>query len=123
VHTAPIGIFADNLDPHRFWAVVLQRWQTLDRFGMAVYEDQGFLLVNFDFDDNAAVREFRIHCRLWFYDYRYDDAETGVRRHEKLANDINRYFVQGVDGIDDALKGAMRDLLIATVKKGGAGIQ
>jgi hypothetical protein len=118
VQASVMAVFNDNLDPRRYWAIVAQRWRTLDSKETAVYDDQGFLLVNFDFDAEAGLKDFKIHYRLWFYSYRYDDVELGVRRHEKLVNDINRLFVQGVHGIDERLKLAMRDFLVDKVKAG-----
>jgi hypothetical protein len=122
VKASVMAIFADNLDPHRYWAVVLQRWRTLDGLGNTVYADEGFLLVNFDFDGQAVLKEFRIHYRLWFNQYQYDDPERGLCRGDKLINDIDTYFVKGVHGIDASLKYAMRDFLRDKIKGAGHGV-
>lgn len=111
VDTDVMGIFQDNLAERRYWAVVRQKWKTKDRYGKVVYQDDGFLFVNFDFDADMKLREFEIHYRLWFYNYQYDDIELGLKRHEKLTNDINNHFVRAMGGIDARLKVAIRDFL------------
>jgi hypothetical protein len=116
VSTSVIGVFNDNVDPHRYWAIVLQGWCTLNRFDAPVYEDDGFLLVNFDFDARARLKAFRIHYRLWFCAYRYDDRELGLSRGEKLARDIDRYFLGELGGIDPELMYAMRDFLVRQIQ-------
>jgi len=65
-----------------------------------------FLLVNFDFDAIANSGIFKIYYRLWFYDYRYDDLELGIKRQDKLINDINAIFIEdtGISGLDYSLK-------------------
>jgi hypothetical protein len=111
VTTKVMGVLNDNLDPDRFWAVVLQKWKTKDRSGACVYEDDGFLIVNIDAADTNHI-DFRVHYRLWFYLYQYDDRELGITRHEKLARDLDEYFVNSMGGIDRSLKMAMKDLII-----------
>lgn len=116
VDTYVMGIFSDNLDPHRYWAIVAQKWQTKDRYGNCVYSDDGFLIVNFDFDANLYLKEFAIHYRLWFYNYQYDDTEAGITRYDKLVYDVDRHFVNGFKGIDSTLKKGMRDFLIKKIR-------
>jgi len=116
VDTEVMGVFNDNLDPNRYWAVILQKWKTKDRFGNVVYQDDGFLIVNFDFRSDQTLKEFKIHYRLWFYNYQYDDIELNIRRHEKLVTDLDRYFMRGLSGIDMNLKSAMRDFIISKIK-------
>lgn len=121
VTTSVMAVFNDNIDPRRYWAIVLQKWRTRDRYGVAVYEDRGFLVVNFDFDAGARLKEFRIHYRLWFYDYQYDDVELGIRRHEKLLHDIDTYFVDNLGGIDTVLKMQMKNFLVQKVRNAALG--
>ncbi len=116
VDTYVMGIFNDNLDPHRYWAIVAQKWQTKDMYGNCVYSDDGFLIVNFDFDADRQLKEFAIYYRLWFYNYQYDNIETGVTRYDKLQYDINSHFVNGLNGIDSTLKEGMRDFLIRKIR-------
>ncbi len=116
VNTEVMGVFNDNLDPNRYWAVILQKWKTKDRFGNVVYQDDGFLIVNFDFRSDQTLKEFKIHYRLWFYNYQYDDIELNIRRHEKLVTDLDCHFMRGLSGIDMDLKTAMRDFIISKVK-------
>lgn len=115
VRTAVIGVFCDNLDPARYWAIVRQKWRTTNELGRTVYEDDGFLFVNFDFDVGAQLKEFHVLYRLWFYNYEYDDLELGIKRHEKLIRDIDSYFADGISGIDATLKKGMRDFLVAKI--------
>lgn len=100
------------------WAVVKQKWQTKDQAGHVVYQDDGFLLVNFDFDADDKLKDFKIYYRLWFYDYQYDDLELGIKRHEKLVRDIKKYFIdsKGISGIDSTLKKGIMDFLINKVE-------
>jgi hypothetical protein len=115
VKTDVMGVFHDTADPGRYWAVVLQRWQTKDREGAVVYQDEGFLIVNFDFSADHVLKNFAIHYRLWFNNYRYDDLELGIRRHEKLIRDMDRYFTGSIGGIDAKLKIALRDLIVRKI--------
>ena len=115
VNTEVMGVFSDNLDPYRYWAIIVQKWKTLDRHGKVVYHDDGFLIVNFDFRADLSLKDFKVHYRLWFYNYQYDDIELGIARHEKLVYDIDKHFVTGLGGIDSGLKNAMRDLIIDKV--------
>ncbi len=121
VQTEVMGVFHDNLDPHRYWAIVLQKWRTKDRHGSVVYQDDGFLIVNFDFNADQTLKIFNIHYRLWFYNYEYDDLELGITRREKVIGDLDRHFVAGVGGIDTELKNAMRDFIIGKIQKAPAG--
>lgn len=116
VDTYVMGIFNDNLDPYRYWAIIAQKWKTKDLYGNVVYNDDGFLIVNFDFDANLQLKGFAIHYRLWFYNYQYDNCELGITRYEKLIKDLNRHFVNGLHGIDSTLKQAMRDFLIEKIR-------
>ena len=123
VKTSVMGLFNDNLDQNRYWAIVKQKWQTKDQSGHVVYEDDGFLLVNFDFAADNTLKDFKIYYRLWFYDYQYDDLETNTKRHEKLTRDIKQYFVdgKGISGIDSSLKKGMMEFLIEKVKTHNSG--
>jgi hypothetical protein len=123
VTTSVMGLFNDNLDQNRYWAIVKQKWQTRDPAGHVVYQDDGFLLVNFDFDADTRLKDFKIYYRLWFYDYRYDDVERGVTRYEKLVRDIRHYFMDDreISGIDSALKKGMMDFMIAKLETIGTG--
>lgn len=116
VNTEVMGVFSDNLDPYRYWAIIVQKWKTLDRHGKVVYHDDGFLIVNFDFKADLTLKDFKVHYRLWFYNYQYDDIELGIARHEKLIYDINQHFVNGLGGIDTDLKNAMRDFIIGKIR-------
>lgn len=116
VNTEVMGVFSDNLDPHRYWAIILQKWMTKDRYGKVVYQDDGFLIVNFDFKADMTLKDFKVHYRLWFYNYQYDDIELGIARYEKLIYDINQHFVSGLGGIDTELKNAMRDFIIDKIR-------
>ncbi len=117
VQTEVMGVFHDNLDEHRYWAIVLQKWRTKDRHGSVVYQDDGFLIVNFDFNADQTLKNFNIHYRLWFYNYEYDDLELGITRREKVIGDLDRHFVAGVGGIDNELKNAMRNFIIGKIQK------
>jgi hypothetical protein len=118
VQTSVMGLFNDNLDQNRWWAVVKQKWQTKDQAGHVVYQDDGFLLVNFDFDADDKLKDFKIYYRLWFYDYQYDDLELGIKRHEKLVRDIKKYFMdsKGISGIDSTLKKGIMEFLVNKVE-------
>jgi hypothetical protein len=85
--------------------------------GHAVYTDEGFLFVNFDFDDKMGLKDLKIHYRLWFNDYKYDDLELKIKRHKKLENDIKTYFESGLSGIDSTIKKGMREFLIEKVRQ------
>jgi len=120
VKTSVMGVFMDNLDQNRFWAIVKQKWQTKDMYGHVVYQDDGFLIVNFDFAADT-LKDFKIYYRHWFYDYQYDDVERGTKRYTKLVKDINTYFAEDsvnnkISGISKDLKVKMRDYLIQQVK-------
>ena len=121
VTTSVMGIFNDNLLPFRFWAIVKQKWVTKDKNGARVYSDDGFLFVNFDFEVDEIVRlkDFKVYYRLWFYNYKYDDIELNIGRNEKLVSDINRYFLNGLGGIEKTLKYGMRDFLVKKIRNSG----
>ena len=118
VKTSIMQLFKDKSNPDRFWAIVKQKWQTKDMDGNVVYQDNGFLLVNFDFKADNTLKDFKIYYRLWFYDYKYDDLELGIKRYEKLSDDIKTAFFgkNAVGEIDSSLKRRMMDYLITTVK-------
>jgi hypothetical protein len=120
ISTSVMGVFNDNLDNNRYWAIVKQKWESVDLLGHVTYTDNGFLFVNFDFTDSNELKEFKIHYRLWFNDYKYDDVELGIKRYQKLENDIRSYFENGMSGIDSSLKKGMREFLIQKVKARGS---
>lgn len=115
VQTEVMGIFEDNCDNNRYWAIVLQIWKTKDRSGHIVYEDKGFLIVNLDFKSDLTINNFKIHYRLWFYEYQFDEVELGLSRYQKLTNDLDNYFVNGITGIDENLKNSMRSFIIKKI--------
>lgn len=117
VTTKVIGLFNDNLDPHRYWAIVQQRWTTKSKTGRTLYQDDGFLIVNFDFTPQYALKQFHIYYRLWFYNYQYAAAEQGLSRSDKIGRDLSRHFVNGMGGIDTSLKASMRDFILQHVAK------
>ena len=117
VSTAVMGLFNDNLDNNRYWAIVKQKWQNVDLLGHTTYTDIGFLFVNFDFTDQMELKEFKIHYRLWFNDYKYDDVERNVKRYQKLETDIRANFEIGMSGMDSTLKKGIREFLIQKVKE------
>lgn len=119
VATYVMGIFNDNLDPCRYWALVAQQWKTKNSDGVTVYHDDGFLIVNFDFNMQNEATKFGIHYRLWFYNYQYDHEESGINRYDKLIADINKHFVNTFSGIDFTLKQGMRDFLIRKIRSIG----
>lgn len=86
-------------------------------FGKEVYQDNGFLFVNFDFTADHKLKDFKIYYRLWFNEYQYDDLELGIKRHEKLKNDITNYFRNGsITGISSTIKKAMCDYLVSQIQ-------
>ena len=113
-----MGLFKDNLDRSRYWAVVKQKWQTKDLTGHTVYQDDGFLLVNFDFEADIKLRDFKIYYRLWFYNYKYDNLELRITRYDKLINDIKQYFLDNnaFSGIDSTLKKGMMEFIVDKVR-------
>lgn len=117
VSTKVMKVLQDELSATRYWAIIKQDWETYYQ-GSPVYSDMGFLLVNFDFDmSNHKLKEFKISYRLWFYDYRYKELETGLGRVDKLRYDLEQYFVdphKGVSGIPINLK---EELVSYIVKK------
>lgn len=99
--TKLMSIIQDNSDPYRYWAVVRQEWRTESRGGKLQYEDNGFLVVNLNFNEDASLKNFKIEYRLWFYEYEYDHRQDGVvitSRGQKLANDLDREFRKGFKG-------------------------
>jgi hypothetical protein len=123
VKTAVMKVFNDDLDPNRYWAIVRQTWKTKDGFGKTVYKDDGFLFVNFDFAADRVLKDFKIYYRLWFYEYQYDDLELGIKRYDKLKNDIVRHFKNGIKSVSDSLKNAMCDYLVGQIRKDGIAVK
>lgn len=117
VNTSMMKIFNDDVDPNRYWAIVRQKWKTIDSFGKTIYTDNGFLFVNFDFTADRVLKDFKIHYRLWFYEYRYDYIEKGIKRHEKLQEDITMHFKEKIKAIPEVLKEAMSDYLISQIRR------
>jgi hypothetical protein len=122
IKTSIMKVFNDDLDPNRYWAIVRQNWKTLDAFGKTVYQDDGFLFVNFDFKADRVLKDFKIYYRLWFYEYQYDDLEKGLKRQGKLRIDITNHFENGIKSISDTLKRAMCDFLIGQIRGNGDGV-
>jgi len=123
VKTDVMKVFNDDLDKNRYWAIVRQNWKTLDGFGKTVYNDDGFLFVNFDFTADRVLKDFKIYYRLWFYEYQYDDLELGIKRYEKLENDINTHFKDRIKAVSNNLKCEMRDYLVGQIRKAGTGLK
>ncbi|HEX2959891.1 MAG TPA: hypothetical protein VHO70_23850 [Chitinispirillaceae bacterium] len=123
VRTDVMMVFNDDLDPNRYWAIVRQNWKTKDSFGKTVYQDNGFLFVNFDFTVDRKLKDFKIYYRLWFYEYQYDDIELGTKRYQKLENDITTHFKNGIKSVSGSLKNAMCEYLIKQIRKGGDGVR
>jgi len=100
-----MGIFNDNL-PGTGIGRLYGRNADQRRFYRVVYERRRFFARDFDFDADSKLRDFKIYYRLWFYDYRYDDLELGIKRQDKLINDIKRYFIEdtGISGLDYSLR-------------------
>lgn len=88
VSLAIIWMYQDLNSPNRFWAVVKQQWETVDANGSTLYRDDGFLFLNFDLDELKKPRNLRVNYRLWFYNYKQTDVKTGLKPHERLAQDI-----------------------------------
>lgn len=120
VRTQVMSIYNDDNEPdHRYWAIIRQNWKTKDIYGETVYQDDGFLFVNFDFTADKVLKDFKIYYRLWFYEYQYDDIELGIKRYQKLEKDITKYFKNGIKGLTDSLKKDMCDYLIGEIRRGG----
>jgi hypothetical protein len=88
-----------------------------------VYQDDGFLFVNFDFTADRVLKDFKIYYRLWFYEYQYDDLELNLKRFQKLENDITTHFKNGIKSVSDSLKNAMCEYLIGQIRKSGEGVK
>ncbi len=116
VDTYVMGVFKDNLAPRRYWAIVAQKWKTKNTRGTVIYSDDGYLIVNIDFDKTFKLSHFSIHYRLWFYNYQFDEIETSRTRYDKLLDDVNQHFVYEFSGVDHHLKEAMRDFLIQKIE-------
>lgn len=116
VHATVMKIFRDDLDPNRYWAIVRENWKTLDAFGKIVYEDNTFQFYNFDFTTDRVLKDFKIYYRLWFYEYQYDDLETGIKRHEKLKRDITTYFRNGIKSMSSTLNKAIYKYFVSQIK-------
>lgn len=113
IDTKVMNIYTDPIVSSRFFAVVKQSWDT--KFNKrVVYHDDGFLIISFDYDfRNGRARDFKIHQRLWFYDYRYDDRELGMSRVAKLRVDLDKHFVnRKMQGISSDLKMEIRNLIL-----------
>lgn len=124
IKTSVMKVFNDDLDANRYWAIVRQNWKTKDSFGKTIYQDDGFLFVNFDFTADKVLKDFKIYYRLWFFEYQYDDLELGIKRYEKLEKDITDHFKNGIkSGLSDNLKNAMCSYLIGQIRKGGGGLK
>jgi hypothetical protein len=106
-------IILDDLDPNRYWAIARENWKTLDSFGSVVYHDNSFQFYIFDFTTDGVLKNFKIFYRLWFYEYQYDDIELGIKRNEKLKNDIVKYFNNSLKSVPDRVKKTMFDFLVA----------
>lgn len=117
VTTKVMKLFRDEISGSRYWAVIKQEWATSFK-NKKSYEDVGFLIVNFDFDTNGKqLIDFHIAYRLWFYNYRYREIETGIGRVSKLKQDLSNYFLdpqQGISGISENLK---REILSFIIQK------
>jgi hypothetical protein len=88
VSLAIIWMYQDLKSPNRFWAVVKQQWETRDASGRSLYQDDGFLFLNFDLDALQRPQNLLVNYRLWFYNYKQIDPKTGLKPHERLAQDI-----------------------------------
>ena len=118
VKTSLIKLFGDCNDNNRYWAIIKQNWRTTLN-NRTVYTDNGFLFVNFDFDSNLNIKNFIIHYRLWFYDYKYDRIVDGVvieSRGQKLKRDLDSIFLKSITGIDKNLKMGMIKYLVGRVE-------
>jgi hypothetical protein len=117
IETSLLKLFEDPSDKNRYWAIIRQNWKTI-KGNSVTYEDNGFLFVNFDFDNNLNIKSFVIHYRLWFYDYKYDRIVDGViieTRGEKLKRDLDNIFLKSIRGIDENLKKGMVKYIIDRV--------
>lgn len=123
VRTHVMNIFKDDLNSNRYWAIVRQNWKTKDINGVTVYQDDGFLFVNFDFTADWVLKDFKVYYRLWFYEYQFDDIELGIKRYEKLERDITTYFKNGIKSVSGSLKNVMCSYLIGQIRKSGDGVR
>jgi hypothetical protein len=118
VKVAIIGIFNDNLDFNRYWVALKQDWKTEDSIGQVVYQDNSYLFFKADFDSS----DMHINIKQQFYapvhEYNYDDQETGMKKHEKLARDIEMYLMKDFSGIDTLLKRAMVTFVEEKIRPG-----
>jgi hypothetical protein len=135
-----LRLYQDQKIPTRYWAVVFQDWNTRNYKGNVVYRDDGFLFINFDFDDKGEMSDFQIFYRLWFYNYKYDRPEIKYKRWQLIEDDIKGAFdrmtdskivfgrkegkkfvkddsQRGLSGIDKGLVDRMRKDVIDAVKR------
>ncbi|MFC1585684.1 hypothetical protein ACFL5V_09075 [Fibrobacterota bacterium] len=135
-------LYQDHKIPSRYWAVVYQNWDTRNYKGNVVYRDDGFLFINFDFDDSGQLSDFQIFYRLWFYNYKYDKPEIGYKRWQLIEDDIKGAFSlledskivfgrkegkkfinddsqRGLSGIDKGLADRMRKDLVNAIRRSG----
>ncbi len=102
-------------DPHsqfRFWAVVDQKWVTRDGAGIELYQDDGFLLVNFDFTSRGELHNMAFHYRLWFYNYPYKlNGDIALTRENAILRDISD-GLRSVHGMDISLKEQIKRSLL-----------
>lgn len=85
-----MGIYQE--DANRYWAVVYQKWKTKKKNGKVVYRDDGFLFINFDFADNRNKPVFKIYYRIWIYNYKFGNPETGFTRADFIQRDFDGVF-------------------------------
>lgn len=83
-----IWVYQDPTSSNRYWATVKQSWTTRRPDGSVAYADDGFLFLNFDLDEHKNPRNIKIDYRLWFYDYKHPDAKRGLKRYQRMAQDI-----------------------------------
>ncbi len=102
-------------DPHsqyRFWAVVDQEWTTRDNVGSELYQDNGFLLVNFDFTSSGNLHNVALHYRLWFYNYPYkSEDDSKFSREFAILRDVQD-GLNSVSGVDISLKKQVEESLL-----------
>lgn len=118
VTTKVLKIYQSSVSNTRYWAIIRQDWQTFNRSNRLVYHDDGFLIVNFDFDPTSGnLQNFEIGYRIWINDYKYDQISPRLTRVEKLSYDLQRYFIDEVHGIDTHLKYEIVDYIIDLAKE------
>jgi len=115
VRTGVMMVFNDDLDFNRYWAIVRQNWKTKDSFGKTVCQDNGFLLAAFDFTSERVLKDFKIGFQFGFYEYQYDDIELGIKRYQKIENDITTHFKNEIKSLSGSLKNAMCESMCCVV--------